>query len=66
VLGFFGILLAIPLLAIIVVLVRELYVFDILGKRGRSSDLDQTLEGEIYLTTRTEPAADSIVKPAGT
>ncbi len=33
--GFFGILLAVPMLAIAIALVQELYVYDTLGKRGR-------------------------------
>lgn len=48
-LGFWGVLLAVPLLAIIMVLVRELLVFDVLGKRNRVAVVQETATGEIVL-----------------
>jgi len=42
-----GLLLAVPLLAIIITLARQLYVFDILGKRGRVTLLDMDREGTL-------------------
>jgi len=53
-LGFFGILLAVPLLAIMVMLVRELYVHDSLGKKGHLTDLHETADGKLVLTTPDE------------
>jgi predicted PurR-regulated permease PerM len=49
--GFFGILLAVPLLATTITLVRELYVYDILGQRGVSVELENTSEGGLRLVT---------------
>lgn len=48
-LGFWGVLLAVPLLAILMVLVRELLVFDALGKRDRVPVVQETPTGEIVL-----------------
>lgn len=48
-LGFWGVLLAVPLLAILMVLVRELLVFDVLGKRHRVAVVAETPDGEIIL-----------------
>ncbi len=57
-LGFFGILLAVPLLALINMLVRELYVFDSLGKAGRVSQITEALDGQLILqpVVKDEPA----------
>lgn len=52
-LGFWGVLLAVPLLAILMVLVRELLVFDVLGKRDRVSVVQETSTGEIALAPQT-------------
>ncbi len=43
--GFFGVLLAVPMLALIITLVRELYVYDTLGMRDVSIDIANTLDG---------------------
>jgi predicted PurR-regulated permease PerM len=47
--GFFGILLAVPMLAIFVILWQELYVYDTLDKRGHSPKLIETFKGELVL-----------------
>ncbi|GAB4517612.1 MAG: AI-2E family transporter [Anaerolineae bacterium] len=54
--GFFGILLAVPILAIIVTLVREIYVFDTLGKRDHHAEVMQDGLGRLYLDTAPEAA----------
>lgn len=48
-LGFWGVLLAVPILAIVTVLLRELFVFDALGKRGRVPHVLETPTGELIL-----------------
>ncbi len=48
-LGFWGVLLAVPLLAIIMVLVREMFVYDALGKRGRVPRVAELPTGEVVL-----------------
>jgi predicted PurR-regulated permease PerM len=48
-LGFWGVLLAVPILAILMVLLRELVVFDALGKRGRVLHVSETPTGELVL-----------------
>lgn len=48
--GFLGILLAVPILAVVVTLVRELYVYDVLGFRGVKLDISQDAEGHLYAT----------------
>ncbi len=65
--GFFGILLAVPMLAIIIAIVKETYIFDTLGKRLRPSRIWQDENGQVMLeqttpdasgeTSETEPAA---------
>lgn len=45
--GFLGILLAVPILAVIITLVREIYVYDMLGFRGVYFDLHQEADGDI-------------------
>ncbi len=47
--GFWGILLAVPMLAIVVTLIRELLIFDGLGKRGRVPFVLETATGELVL-----------------
>lgn len=49
VLGFFGILLAVPILAILVTIIRELYVVDVLHKDDHHPILRQALDGDLYL-----------------
>lgn len=55
--GFFGVLLAVPMLALIITLVRELYVYDTLGMRDVSIDITNTLDGYglKLVTTRANP-----------
>jgi len=48
-LGFWGVLLAVPILAIVTVLLREVVVFDVLGKRGRVPHVIETPTGELML-----------------
>lgn len=59
-LGFWGVLLAVPILAIISTLVRELIVFDALGKRGRVPHIRETPEGELLLEDVSNDSPDSI------
>jgi predicted PurR-regulated permease PerM len=58
-LGFFGILLAVPILAIVMMLVKELYVFDALGKRGQLSELVENERGDLHLIKQNSLVADS-------
>jgi predicted PurR-regulated permease PerM len=73
ILGFWGVLLAVPILAIIMVILRETVVFDVLGKRDRIPHVLETPTGELLLdlppldepveqqsqeTTLTEPDDD--------
>jgi predicted PurR-regulated permease PerM len=55
-LGFWGVLLAMPILAIINTLLRELVVYDALGKRGRVPHILETPEGELILSVPELPA----------
>lgn len=54
--GFLGILLAVPILAVIVTLVRELYVYDVLGLRGVELDIKQDAEGHLYAIDASPPS----------
>lgn len=61
-LGFWGVLLAMPILAIITTLLRELVVYDALGKRGRIPQVFETPDGELILTPHLpEPPASSLL-----
>jgi len=53
--GFFGILLAVPLLATIMTLVRELYVHDILQMEGVTVDIEHRADGSLRLVTADAP-----------
>lgn len=57
-LGFYGILLAVPMLAILTTIVRETYVYDILNKEGHSRELKQLSDGTIGLIP-TEHSTDA-------
>lgn len=59
--GFLGILLAVPILAVIVTLVRELYVYDVLGLRGVEIDIKEDAEGHLYAVDAS-PAAETELK----
>lgn len=48
-LGFFGLLLAVPILAIIISLIRELYVVDTLGKGSLMQDVIRQRDGNLEL-----------------
>jgi predicted PurR-regulated permease PerM len=54
--GFLGILLAVPILAVIVTLIRELYVYDVLGLRGVELDIKQDAEGHLYAVDASPPS----------
>jgi predicted PurR-regulated permease PerM len=54
-----GLLLAIPLLAMIITLGRELVVFDGLGKRGLLPDLQVSRDGSLTLTPEAASAPES-------
>ncbi len=54
-LGFFGIILAVPILAILVILWRELYVYDTLGKRDHNVELVENEKGQVTLIMPEEP-----------
>ena len=49
--GFFGLLLAVPLLATLITLVRELYVYDVLGMRGIRVDIETVETNKLRLVT---------------
>ena len=48
-LGFWGVLLAVPLLAIVATLLREVVIFDALGKRSGIPQVTETPTGELVL-----------------
>jgi len=58
VLGFWGVLLAMPILAIITTLLRELVVYDALGKRGRIPHIVETPDGELVLAANLPEPPD--------
>ncbi|MBN9386717.1 MAG: AI-2E family transporter [Chloroflexi bacterium] len=62
-LGFWGVLLAVPLVAICAVLLRELYVFDILGKRGHILSIDEAKNGSLILKTSPESGPETVKPP---
>lgn len=53
--GFLGILLAVPLLAVLITLVKEIYVYDTLGMRGEKIDLVQHKKGHLVLVRNGVP-----------
>jgi predicted PurR-regulated permease PerM len=57
--GVLGVLLAVPLLAIIITLVRELYSYDVLGLRGERLEVALTRESKLSLQE-----VEGTVKPA--
>ncbi|MCB9436602.1 MAG: AI-2E family transporter [Anaerolineales bacterium] len=63
-LGFFGILLAVPILAISIALIRELYVYDVLHKKGRIPQIVGGPKGILQLAepSQTTPSAKSAAK----
>jgi predicted PurR-regulated permease PerM len=66
-LGFLGVLLAVPLLATIITLVRELYVYDALGMRGVRVDIEQAEDDALRLVTHDPSGqrSDVLARPAG-
>ncbi len=59
--GFFGVLLAVPMLAVIITLVRELYVYDVLGMRETSINIIELEGGEVRLMVRESQGRRSLV-----
>jgi predicted PurR-regulated permease PerM len=51
--GFFGILLAVPILAIIIILVRRVYVGELLGKQDTITDVEEGADGQYTLVEST-------------
>jgi len=58
--GFFGILLAVPLMIIITTVIRELYVYDTLGKRGEMPKLKEDARGKVVLEYPNGPPTPSV------
>jgi predicted PurR-regulated permease PerM len=50
--GALGVILAVPLLATLITLIRELYVYDTLGMKGVGVDIEHTEEGKLRLVSR--------------
>jgi predicted PurR-regulated permease PerM len=48
--GFLGILLAVPMLATLLTLIRELYLYDVLGMRGMRMDIAQDEDGSLHVS----------------
>jgi predicted PurR-regulated permease PerM len=66
--GFFGIMLAIPILAMTMILVRELYVVNLLGRHDLTSRLEKNKKGQLFLTMETgTPIANDqpVTEPTG-
>lgn len=53
--GFLGIVLAVPLLALVMVLIRELYVYDALNSRSAQVELTERKDGDLALTLVSNP-----------
>lgn len=66
VMGFYGIVLAVPMLAIVITLVRELYVFDVLGKRAQMPAIVKDDAGKLHLEAlpAEQESAESATLPA--
>jgi predicted PurR-regulated permease PerM len=62
--GFLGILLAVPILAILITLIRELYVYDGLGKRGRVTQVTETATGQVALVLPPEEGVEVLAEDA--
>lgn len=54
--GALGLLLAVPILACLIVLVRELYAYDLLGLRNNEIHLLTNSEGKLVLSETTNPS----------
>ena len=61
--GVLGVLLAVPLLAVIITLVREVYSYDVLGLRGERIKVDITRSGALRLRETETSAAPAKAKP---
>ena len=61
--GLLGVLLAVPLLAVIITLVRELYSYDVLGLRGDKLEVELDDRSRLQLS---EGEARAVGKPANT
>jgi predicted PurR-regulated permease PerM len=53
--GFLGVLLAVPMLGVLITLIREIYVYDILGVRNIELTLEESDEGEFVLSAELTP-----------
>lgn len=63
-LGPLGLLLAVPMLAVIIVLVREIYAYDLLGLRQTNVVLQAHVDGSLSLTeVQTAPADAEVPQP---
>ncbi|NJL55376.1 AI-2E family transporter [bacterium] len=65
--GFFGIMLAVPILAIVIILVREVYVAELAGKRKPATHLEENTDGDLVLVYdhKLPPPSESVPVPAG-
>ena len=52
--GLLGLLLAVPLLAVVITLVRELYSYDVLGLRGRGLEVSLDKESKLSIVSTKE------------
>jgi len=53
--GFLGVLLAVPLLGVLITLVREIYVFDVLGVHDVELTLEEGSDGDLVITAEPIP-----------
>lgn len=58
IIGPLGLLLAVPILAILITMVRELYVFDSLGKRDDVTDVVEQRSGDLVLVEKVEESVE--------
>ncbi len=57
--GFWGVLLAMPILVVVMTLVREIYVVDALAKNEIPPEIEETAEGELVLRVADVPPAQA-------
>src|SRR5690606_26590035 len=57
--GFWGVLLAMPILVVVMTLVREIYVVDALAKNENPPEIEETAEDEIVLRVADVPPAQA-------
>lgn len=61
--GALGLLLAVPVLAVVIVLVRELYAYDFLGLRNTTVELEVDEHGQLQLQEHGEVAPTTVTAP---